>query len=210
MPLFQRRTAYDPPITPRRLVRSHRFSGRLSGHCFWNGVARMSNNPENWADLRNRILSRCTIEGCWVWNGALDNSGYARMSFNGKNCRVSRLAWSAFNNQEWPAPLHALHSCDNRKCVNPAHISPGTNAENTRQMCERGRHAKQQVTHCPYGHEYTPENTKFYGRGRACAECSRIRARVTNLRAKYRRRGMALPPHLIPGPHPRWSNQNGR
>lgn len=40
----------------------------------------------------------------------------------------------------WDGKICALHSCNNRKCVNSKHIRPGTNADNTRQRDEEGRH----------------------------------------------------------------------
>lgn len=40
-----------------------------------------------------------------------------------------------------PESMFLLHSCDNRSCCNPAHMRPGTNAENMQDMVDRGRAA---------------------------------------------------------------------
>lgn len=41
-----------------------------------------------------------------------------------------------------------------------------------------------QVTHCPQGHEYSPDNTYTYRGGRSCKECSRDRTRQWRRRRK--------------------------
>lgn len=74
-----------------------------------------------------------------------------------------------------PAGMTVDHTCHNRICCNPAHLRLLTNAENARDNGFATR------THCPKGHEYTPENT---GRGnprrpggrpsRVCLECRRL------------------------------------
>jgi hypothetical protein len=49
-----------------------------------------------------------------------------------------------------------------------------------RDMAAKGRNHQQQKTHCPAGHEYTPENTKHVKNGtrvaRVCVACYRRRA----------------------------------
>lgn len=41
-------------------------------------------------------------------------------------------------------------------------------------------------THCPHGHEYTPENTYLDGRGRRCRQCARERGVKYNATARVR------------------------
>lgn len=68
---------------------------------------------------------------------------------------------------------------DNR-AVNLAYGSPG---DNLRDQVLHGTHNEARKTHCPQGHEYTPENTRLMrqrhgGPGRICRTCHRERARA--------------------------------
>lgn len=60
-----------------------------------------------------------------------------------------------------------------------------TRTEAGLRQVARGRHQAARKTHCPRGHEYTPENTghwrKANGRtGRRCKRCNRERMAATN------------------------------
>lgn len=83
---------------------------------------------------------------CWPWKG-----GYFRLEYGCFNVpvagggffatRAHRVAWT-LENGPIPPGLDILHSCDNPPCCNPAHLRPGTPAENVADMVRRGRHAR--------------------------------------------------------------------
>jgi hypothetical protein len=75
---------------------------------------------------------------CWLWKGKVLGD-YGRFYYKGKRWYAHRLAWEWTNQQEIPPGMRVLHTCDEPSCVNPAHLQLGTQADNMRQMRERGR-----------------------------------------------------------------------
>lgn len=78
------------------------------------------------------------VRKCWCWTASIDSPGYASISASGRVQRVSRLAY-----KHWRGPipqgLHVMHSCDNRICFNPDHLSVGTNRQNHADASRKGR-----------------------------------------------------------------------
>ncbi len=89
-------------------------------------------------DVRPRRLGR---EVCWPWRASLDRYGYGQFKpvYGASPLRTHRVAWGIFTGQEVPYGLDILHSCDNPKCCNPAHLRPGTHDDNMADKAKRGR-----------------------------------------------------------------------
>lgn len=69
-------------------------------------------------------------EGCWLWTGSLTFDGYGIFRENNRRTGAHRFAYEYFVGPI-PAGLQIDHLCRVRNCVNPAHLDPVTNAENT-------------------------------------------------------------------------------
>jgi hypothetical protein len=80
--------------------------------------------------LISTVESRSTPDarGCWIWNGAKGQNGYAYSGRVESRRSVSRIVGWA--DAGFPGDLKTFppvgHSCGRRPCVNPAHLSPVT------------------------------------------------------------------------------------
>jgi hypothetical protein len=115
--------------------------------------------------------------GCWNFDSWANRNGYPYGTYYGKPMPVHRIAailWLKFT--DWRnSKRFVLHKCDNRKCVNPKHLSIGSALDNSLDCSAKRRFANQRKTHCPKGHPYSAGNLILEGDGkyRRCAECKR-------------------------------------
>jgi len=54
--------------------------------------------------------------------------------------RAHVFAWEQANGRKVPAGMVVMHSCDNPPCVNPAHLSIGTQRDNILDSIHKGRY----------------------------------------------------------------------
>jgi hypothetical protein len=88
-----------------------------------------------------RFWSKVRKQGddqCWEWVGNMHNNGYGLIAIDKHNWRAHRLSY-CIKHGSVPEGMYLLHQCDNKICVNPAHLKPGTHQENMAEMKERGR-----------------------------------------------------------------------
>lgn len=121
---------------------------------------------------------------CWPYLGVITQHGYGTMSITVAG--VSRPVGAhriAYRIAKGPIPdgMVVMHSCDNPRCVNPAHLSLGTQRENMADMFAKGRkrapkkHAR--LAECVRGHELGAFNRSWPGR--TCRFCEMLRMAET-------------------------------
>jgi hypothetical protein len=75
---------------------------------------------------------------CLIWDGSLTTTGYGHMGLGGYDVRVPRLVLELATAAR-PSQDYALHTCDNRRCIERAHLYWGDFAKNMADMAARGR-----------------------------------------------------------------------
>jgi len=84
-----------------------------------------------------RHVTQGTLNECWLWQG-VKRKGYGVIGKNARWVLAHRLSW-VLHNGPIPDNLNVLHRCDVKNCVNPNHLFLGSQADNVRDMDNKGR-----------------------------------------------------------------------
>lgn len=138
----------------------------------------------------SRVSKGNELGSCWYWTrkSGVVSDWYGNISSPIAGEKLThRVSW-VLTHGPIPVGMQVLHSCDNPPCVRPEHLRLGDQQENIQEARAKGRLAAQQRTHCPQGHEYTPDNIVQYRGWRHCKACQRMRG------TEYHRRTRAKNP----------------
>jgi hypothetical protein len=155
-----------------------------------------SNGNQSDFKRRRALMAKIRVEpsGCWIWTGNKIAGGYGTMRVGGKRREYVHRVSYRLHKGPIPDGYHLDHLCRQRLCVNPEHLEAVLPRVNIlRGVGATAQHARK--THCPRGHEYTPENTITPAgrRGRRCRTCSRAYEK-----ARWQARAKPHEPHGAP------------
>lgn len=75
------------------------------------------------------VRSGTTGDGCWLWERGVDSSGYGVVKRSGRSLALHRLSYEL---HVGPIPDGTVihHTCFQRSCWNPEHLTPVTSKAN--------------------------------------------------------------------------------
>lgn len=93
--------------------------------------------------LADRLWDRVDRSGgpdaCWEWSGYRTRRGYGQIGEGRTIHPTHRVAWEQTHQAKVLPGFVVRHDCDNPPCCNPSHLRLGTDADNVRDMIDRGR-----------------------------------------------------------------------
>ena len=111
-------------------------------------------------------------DGCWNWTSYLNQHGYGKFLFHGKDVFAHRFSYFIHFGEIPNSHPCVCHRCDNPACVRPDHLWIGTHTQNIQDCLAKGRHLS---TTNPFGCH----------RGSSHSSAKLTDAQVTSIRSRY-------------------------
>jgi hypothetical protein len=83
------------------------------------------------------VVRQTLTNDCVLWPSALGQDGYGKVRYEGRTQNAHRVVLIIATGEN-PADLEAAHSCNNRACVNPAHLRWASCSENMQDKVLHG------------------------------------------------------------------------
>ena len=83
----------------------------------------------------NKVTRNEFLGECWEINGTSVGRGYPLVWFRGKKTKAHRIVFCLLIGDSGGSC--AMHMCDNKKCINPSHITSGTAGQNIKDYFAR-------------------------------------------------------------------------
>ena len=144
-----------------------------------------------------------TATGCWLWRGKIDRrTGYGQAAVTIGYRKRRHLGAHQLSYEIHHGPrikgMHVMHSCDNRPCVNPAHLSLGTPQQNSIDCWSKGRHPVVMANLGKRKAGQWEEARRLHGLGLTDGQIAQALGLKTRQAVSGRLREMGLPPNPAP------------
>ena len=88
--------------------------------------------PKDRLSVQERFWSHVNkTSSCWLWTGAINQTGHGKFNFNGITMGAHRAAWILTYGAILPG-IHVCHICQTPACVRPTHLRLGSVSDNAR------------------------------------------------------------------------------
>ncbi len=148
-----------------------------ANRCLSCAKSERTENAYSLERIADRLWSKVEkTESCWLWTGYANAEGYGLVSARGGQVLAHRMILE-LEGLDVPADKLVLHTCDVKRCVNPAHLFVGTHLDNCQDKWRKGRGV------VPFGEDHG--NAKFTD-----AQIAEMRLRYGTEVKRYTRKGM--------------------
>ena len=97
--------------------------------------------------VESLLAETVSVGDCKEWTASFASDGYGRLTYNGNpNSKAHRVIYMLCHPDEDIKDRVIRHTCDNIRCINPAHLLSGTPTDNAVDKCVRGRDVLAKLT----------------------------------------------------------------